>query len=120
DVVRARFGGDWPVLVRAPELIEQVLVTHNRSFIKDRITRDLAELLGNGLLVSDGSLWRHQRRLAQPAFHRERIAAYAEGMVEAARRNAATWREGQVVDLYALLMRLTRDVVAATLLRGAP
>ncbi|WP_181233821.1 cytochrome P450 [Enhygromyxa salina] len=118
DVVRARFGGDWVVLARAPELIEQVLVTQSRSFMKDRITRDVAELLGNGLLVSDGELWRRQRRLVQPAFSRDRIADYAGGMVEAARRHAAAWREGQVADLYGMLMRLTRDVVVATLLRG--
>ncbi|PCC73455.1 Cytochrome P450 [Nannocystis exedens] len=120
DAVRARFGGDQVVLVRSPELTEQVLVSHGRSFMKDRITRDLAALLGEGLLVSDGEPWRRHRRLAQPAFHRERIAGYAGQMVETARRHAATWREGQAVDLFALLMRLTRDVVTATLLRGSP
>ena len=118
DVVRARVGGDWPVLVRQPELIEQVLVTRNRSFMKDRITRSLGDLVGNGLLVSEGEFWRRQRRLAQPAFHRERIAGYAAGMVEAARRSMAGWREGQV-DLHALLMLLTRDVVATTLFPGS-
>src|SRR5688572_11743349 len=87
--------------------------------MKDRITRSLGDLVGNGLLVSDGEFWRRQRRLAQPAFHRERIAGYAAGMVEAARRNAAGWREGRVDDLHALLMRLTRDVVATTLFPGS-
>lgn len=119
DVVRARFGGDWPLLVRQPELIEQILVTRNRSFMKDRVTRQLADLVGNGLLVSDGEFWRRQRRLAQPAFHRERIATYADGMVEVARRCAASWPEGQVPDLHALLMRLTREVVATTLFSSA-
>jgi cytochrome P450 len=96
-----------------------VLATRNRSFRKDRVTRELGDLVGNGLLVSDGEFWRRQRRLAQPAFHRERIAGYAAGMVESARRNAAGWREGPVDDLHALLMRLTRDVVATTLFPGS-
>src|SRR5690606_32234154 len=69
----------------------------------------------NGLLVSDGEFWRRQRRLAQPAFHRERIAAYAEVMVDHAERLSATWREGQQIDIHAAMMRVTLDIVAATL-----
>ncbi|MCY1059563.1 cytochrome P450 [Nannocystis sp. SCPEA4] len=118
DVVRVRLGADVPLFVRDPATIEQILVTKNRSFIKDRMTRDLAAVLGNGILVSDGEFWRRQRRLAQPAFHRERIAAYADEMVTAARGAVATWREGQAVDLYAEMMRLTREIVGATLFRG--
>ena len=115
DVVRLRLPGESPVVLRHPDLIEQVLVAQNRSFIKDRLTRGLAEVVGNGILVSDGELWRRQRRMVQPGFHRERLARHAEGMVAAASRATATWREGQVLDLHAALMNLAREVVATTL-----
>jgi len=115
DMVRLRLPGDSPVLLRHPDLIEEVLVTKNRSFIKDRLTGGLAQVVGNGLLVSEGEFWRRQRRMAQPAFHRERIAHYADGMVAAAARATASWREGQVLDLHAAMMDLAREVVATTL-----
>lgn len=107
--------GSPPFVVSDPELIDDVLVGRSKLFIKDKITRDLALVTGNGLLVSDGDFWRRQRRLAQPAFHRERIAAYASVMVDHAERLGATWREGQVLDIHAAMMRLTLDIVAATL-----
>lgn len=115
DMVRVRMPGNSPVALHSPELIDQVLVGKNRSFIKDRLTRGLGEVVGNGLLVSDGDFWRRQRRLAQPAFHRERIVRHAAGMVAAAEHMMATWHEGQVLDVHAAMMDLTREVVATTL-----
>ncbi|MBL8972607.1 MAG: cytochrome P450 [Myxococcales bacterium] len=116
DMVRLRMPGDSPVLLRHPALIEQVLVTKNRSFIKDRLTHGLREVIGDGLLVSEGELWRRQRRMAQPAFHRERILRHADAVVAAGQRATATWREGQVIDVHAAMMDLAREVVATTLL----
>ena len=116
DMVRLRMPGDSPVALHSPELVDQVLVGKNRSFIKDRLTRGLAEIIGNGLLVSEGDFWRRQRRLAQPAFQRERIVRHAAGMVAAAERMMDTWREGQVIDVHAAMMGLAREVVATTLL----
>ena len=116
DMVRLRMPAQSPVVLRHPELIEQVLVSKNRSFIKDRLTRGLREVIGDGLLVSEGEFWRRQRRMAQPAFHRERILRHADGVVAAAGRATATWREGQVIDVHAAMMDLAREVVATTLL----
>lgn len=104
-----------PYVISDPDLIDDVLVRRSKLFIKDRLTRDLALVIGNGLLVSDGDFWRRQRRLAQPAFHRERIAAYAAMMVDHAERLSASWREGQEIDIHAAMMRVTLDIVAATL-----
>src|SRR5262245_12756752 len=80
-------------LFNHPDLIEYVLVTNNRNFIKDRgwRIRPLRRLFGNGLLTSEGEFWIRQRRLAQPAFHRERIASYGEAMVESAEQLISNW-----------------------------
>jgi cytochrome P450 len=72
-------------------------------------------LLGEGLLTSEGDFHRRQRRIAQPAFHRDRIASYAEKMVEYAARTRERWTDGATVDIHQEMMRLTLAIVARTL-----
>ena len=115
DVVRLRFPGPPAYLLSNPDHIEQVLVRNNRNFIKDRVTRGELSILGNGLLTSDGDFWRRQRRLAQPAFHRERVEAYAETMVSYTRRMLEGWKGGETRDVHHEMMRLTLEIVAKTL-----
>src|SRR5277367_6636369 len=74
DLVSARFGPRRVVFANHPELVEQVLVEQNRKFIKHYRLRQTRRTLGQGLLTSESDFWRSQRKLAQPAFHRERIA----------------------------------------------
>ena len=88
DVVWARFGPRSVVFVNHPDLVEEVLVNQNRKFIKHYRLRDATRTLGQGLLISEGEFWRGQRKLAQPAFHRERIAAYGQLMVDLTRAHA--------------------------------
>jgi cytochrome P450 len=115
DVVRFHLPGQHIYLFNHPDAIEQVLVTERDRMIKDKLTRELSLMLGNGLLVSEGAFWRKQRRLAQPAFHRDRIAAYGEAMVRYAERAVSTWRDGETRDVHVDLMHLTLDIVAKTL-----
>jgi cytochrome P450 len=96
-----------------PDLIRDLLVTQHRSFHKSRVLQRSKIIFGEGLLTSEEELHRRQRRLAQPAFHRERIARYAEVMIERASR--LTWAEGEVLDIHQEMMRLTLSVVAKTL-----
>ena len=56
--------------------------------------RDLKRVLGQGLLTSEGELWRRQRKLAQPAFHRERMDGFAQTMARATAEMLARWRDG--------------------------
>ena len=63
-------------------------------------------LIGNSLLASEGGFWRRQRRLSQPAFHRQRINAYTEVMVAATERILANWRDGETRDIRQEMMRL--------------
>src|SRR5215212_11434148 len=103
------FGGmsDDFYLLNHPDHIKDVLVTHNASFMKGRALQRAKRLLGEGLLTSEGDFWRRQRRLAQPAFHRQRVNAYAETMVEYAEKTSARWRDGETIDVSAEMMRLT-------------
>ncbi len=103
------------VLVSHPDQIEEILVTNNKLFVKDKGTHDLSVILGNGLLTSEGDFWRRQRRLAQPAFHRDRIHAYGEVMVSFTERTLARLRDGETRNLHADLMKLTMEIVAKTL-----
>ena len=96
DLVPVRFGHRRVLLVYHPDAIEEVLVTRNRDFVKSPGVRILRPLLGNGLLLSERELWLRQRRLVQPAFHRQRVAAYGDVMAAYAARHVADWKEGDV------------------------
>lgn len=115
DVAAFRLGPYRIVQVNHPDLVEQVAVTQNRIFIKHFALRQTRLTLGNGLLTSEGDFWRRQRKLAQPAFHRERIAGYADVMVRFTERMLASWADGQTRDAQDDMMRLTLEIVAKTL-----
>ena len=115
DVVRLRFVNVPVYLLNHPDHIEYVLVRNNRNFIKSKGVRHSLGFLGDGLLTSEGSFWRRQRRLTQPAFHRERIDAYGEVMVECAEHEVSGWKSGEIRDVHEDMARLTLDVVTRTL-----
>ena len=115
DVVAIRLGPKRIWAVNHPDLIEEVLVHQNRKFTKHFALKSAKPTLGEGLLTSEGEFWRRQRRLSQPAFHRERIAAYGNVMVAYAERMADGWRDGQRRDVQADMMQLTLEIVAKTL-----
>ena len=115
DLVPLRFTPFRALFVNDPQLIEDVLITRNRDFIKSLALRRVAPVVGNGLLLSEGDFWRRQRRLIQPAFHRGRIAEYAELMVEYTQRLLRTWHPGEVRDIQPEMMRLTLEIAAKTL-----
>ena len=115
DIVRLRLGNLTTYLLVNPEHIDYVLHTHADNFMKDKLTRWLIPLVGEGLLTSEGEFWRRQRRLAQPAFQRQQIERYAAVMVEHTERMLETWHDGQVRDVHEDMMRLTLSIVAKTL-----
>ncbi|MEL6815814.1 MAG: cytochrome P450, partial [Cyanobacteria bacterium J06598_3] len=98
-----------------PDDIEQVIVTQRDCFVKDQSLSILRLILGKGLLTSEGEFWQRQRRLMQPAFHRDRITAYSETMVNYTNRLLATWPSGEVRDIHQEMMGLTVEIAAQTL-----
>ena len=90
DVVRVQIGPLKVTLLSDPDHVEDILLTRSKLWQKDRfLQQTLRPVLGEGLLSSEGDFWRKQRRLAQPAFHRERIQGYGATMVAHADKLAA-------------------------------
>jgi cytochrome P450 len=118
DITFNDFLGLPTVFINHPELIESVLVTNYHKFRKSRDYQSLRLVLGNGLLTSEGDFWKRQRKLAQPAFHRERIAAYSEVMLQSTSRMLESWRAGETREVHRDLMRLTLEIVAQTLFQA--
>ncbi|HEU5183035.1 MAG TPA: cytochrome P450 [Gemmatimonadaceae bacterium] len=115
DVAHAWVGNLHVHLLTHPDHVRDVLVTHQRSFMKGHVLQRAKILLGEGLLTSEGDFHLRQRRLVQPAFHRQRIAAYAREMVDRAWITHERWRDGSVVDMDREMMALTLAIVARTL-----
>jgi len=115
DAVRFTLFRERFILFSDPELVNEVLVTKQNMFRKGRALEGARVFLGNSLLVSEGEEHTRQRRLIQPAFHRGRIAGYAEVMAEKARLWTEAQRAGREIDLAVEMNRLTLAVVAATL-----
>jgi cytochrome P450 len=117
DMVRFRLGDHEHdlFLVNHPDYIRDVLVTQDRNFTKWFAVDRIKEVLGEGLFVSEGEFHRRQRRLSQPAFHGERIAAYAEQMVSLAVQLRERWKEGVVLDVSREMNWLAMMIVGSTL-----
>jgi cytochrome P450 len=115
DVVPIRVAKRRLILLSHPDLIEEVLTARARHTTKTAILQMLRPVLGDGLLLSEGDSWLRQRRLLQPAFHRQRIAAYGDVMAGYAERGMADWRDGQTRDVHVDMMAITQGIVAKTL-----
>lgn len=115
DVVKISVGSSHAYLFHHPDLIAEVLSKQNQHFIKDYSYRALAGIFGNGLLLSDGDLWKRHRRLMQPAFTQERIFSYAETIVEDTAYMLNAWKSGETLDIYQEISHLTVKVITKVL-----
>lgn len=111
----------WSVLgrhlyaINSAELIEHTHREHARDLHKSRALQEAKVLLGEGLLTAEGDHHLRQRRLVQPAFHRDRIREYGARMVAATEDFEPNWTDGDTVDMAASMSTLTLDIVGRTL-----
>jgi cytochrome P450 len=116
DIVRIPVILQSRILLNHPDYIQQVLIFQQNKFHKSTLSKEATErLLGQGLLISEGDFWRRQRRLAQPAFHRHRINEYSSAMVECAKAQGRTWRDGETRNMAEEMMALTLEAAVRTL-----
>ena len=114
-IAHYRFMGTPIIFLNQPDYIREVLVTQAASFVKERTVRRMKILLGEGLITSDDPIHIRQRRIVAPAFHRQRIGAYADEIVSSAAHHTALWQPGETIDISAAMMSLSLEIVARTL-----
>ncbi len=115
SVAHYRIGPEDIVFVNDPELIREVLIVQNDNFVKERTVQRSKMLLGDGMITAEGAKHRDQRRIAQPAFHRRRITAYAETMVIEAIKLREQWQDGAQLDVSQQMMALSLEIVSQNL-----
>lgn len=112
DFFYSEFRG-FPVYMTCdPELVHRVLVDDARAFRKRRL--DL-EVLGNGLLTSDGDVWRRHRRMIQPGFASGAVARYGALIQDEVERLVDAWSDRPTVELRSQMMALTLRIVCRAL-----
>jgi cytochrome P450 len=114
-IAHYRFMGTPIVFVNNPEYIREILINQASAFVKERTVRRMKVLLGEGLITSDDPIHLRQRRIVAPAFHRQRIAAYADQIVASAATHRDRWQPGETIDISAAMMSLSLEIIARTL-----
>jgi len=115
DLCSFRIGTERIFFVNHPDCVREVLVNHYDNFLKGGGKQRAKRFLGEGLLLSEGDLHRRQRQLAQPGFHRQRLAAYAREMSASGEHCSARWADGQTLDIWPEMQRLTLGIIGKTL-----
>ena len=110
-----KFLGTPIVFCNDPAYVREVLINQAGSFVKERTLQRMKILLGEGLITSDDPIHMRQRRIAAPAFHRQRIANYAGQISSIADAEASRWQPGQTLDVNNGMMELSLRIIARTL-----
>lgn len=115
DVTYLKMGDQPLYFINHPDHVRDMLVVNADKFVKGRALQRARVVVGDGLLTSEGEFHLRQRRMMQPAFHRDRIAGYSRSMVDYADLMASEWRDDEVRDIDHEMMRLTLQIVGRTL-----
>lgn len=115
ELVRIYLGSMPVYFVTTPELTHRVLVTEGPAFEKGAMFDKFRPFVGNGIVISSGAFHLRQRRLIQLAFHRDRIARYAETMRRAVSRLTESWRPGEIREVNEDMQALAVTIVGEAL-----
>ncbi len=120
DVIHFNVGENGhQYYIANPEMVREILIKQSDTFIKGPDYSDeehgLARFMGHGLITSNGDFWKRQRKLVAPAFHTQRISAYADTMVAYGQQTMDRWEDGQALDIDEEMMELTLMIVGRTL-----
>ena|SRR5215203_4852611 len=115
DVVHFKIGPIRIVLLNHPDLIKEVLTTQHRNFVKGRPLEMAKELLGEGLLTSEGDFHKRQSRLIQPAFHRNMIESYVPALTKCVAQLMNDWKENMTVDIKEEMTNMSIAIAGKTL-----
>jgi cytochrome P450 len=119
DFVHLKAGPYHGFLLSEPADIKHVLQDNARNYHKSPLFDRLREVVGNGLLTSEDSFWLRQRRLAQPAFHRQRLIAMADAIVDCTGQMLERWdgiaARGETIDVVAEMMTVTQAIIVRTM-----
>lgn len=121
EIVHLPMGHESYVLISDPDAVQRVLIDNQRAYSKAVVNyQALKPILGEGLLTSTGEHWLRQRRIAQPAFHRERIQSFAPDIVRCTEEMMASWQPaidaGEPIDMHVEMTRLTLRIIGLTML----
>jgi cytochrome P450 len=116
DFLRLPLGLGSAYFVNSPDLVQEILLKQARKFQKPFIVKYTAkEFFGENVFTSDGELWQVLRAAIQPAFHAQRINAYASIMVDYTKAMISQWQPGQVIDIPQAMMDLTLGITTKAL-----
>ena len=118
DVIQGRFFGRSSFILNTPDAIRHVLVDNYENYTRTPASiRVLRPMLGEGLLISEGRAWKHQRRTLAPAFTPRAVAPLAPHMIAAIDEAIAKLREtsGAAVDLREVMQRMTLEIAGRTM-----
>jgi cytochrome P450 len=120
DIVSFTILGNRILLLSNPTDVQNVLVNDAASYGRSAELRNLRPIFGNGLLSSEGDLWRSQRRRIQPSFTSQKLSSYTAIMLTAIQERAQLWTSGQTIEIHSEMMGFTRDVVCRSLFGHQP
>lgn len=112
---RIPLGPRTLTLIAHPDDLRRVLQEEPKDYPRGKVVDPMRPMLGNGLPMTDGEVWRRKRRTMQPGFNKPRIAKLTDTMSAVTKRYVDIFRDGERLDAHDLMMRLTRDIIVETM-----